>query len=113
MLNSVVLVGRAGQNPEVKYYESGKIYATFNLAVDRPRKRDGERITDWFRIDMWGRLAERANEYIRKGALLGIQGRLEFKKWQDEQGNIKETGYIAAHDFRLLSSRQDTANLQI
>lgn len=111
MLNSVILVGRVGQNPEVKYYESGKVYATFNLAVDRPRKQDGERITDWFRIDLWGRLAELANEYIRKGTLLGIRGRLEFKKWQDEQGNIKSTPYIAAHDFRLLGSKTDTLSL--
>ena len=108
MLNSVILVGRVGQNPEVKYYESGKVFASFTLAVDRPaRKQNAEKITDWFRIDLWGRLAEITNEYVRKGSLVGIQGRLEFKKWEDNHGNVKETAYISANNLRLLGSKQD------
>jgi len=59
MLNSVVLVGRAGADPEIKYFESGRAKTKFNLAVDRPTKRvEGQDNTDWFRIELWGKPAE-------------------------------------------------------
>ncbi len=108
MINTVLLVGRVGQAPSIKYYESGKIQTSFSLAVNRPKKsHDFDDITDWFRIEIWGRFAEIANEYIRRGTLVGIEGRLEFKKWKDNYGNEKETFVIVASNFRLLSSKND------
>jgi single-strand DNA-binding protein len=106
MLNSVVLVGRAGADPEIKYFDSGSVKTTFNIAVDRPVKRtEGVDSTDWFRIELWGKQAEIANEYVRKGKLVGIQGRLEFSRWTDQSGQKHEMPIIAANSMRLLGSK--------
>ena len=79
-INTVILVGRAGQNPGIRYLESGKTLAFFNLAVDRPRLTpDAESQTDWFKIEVWGRQAAVAHEYIKKGSLIGVRGRLELR----------------------------------
>ena len=109
MVNSVVLVGRAGQDPELKYLEpSGTAKATFSLAVDRPVKRtEGVDTTDWFRIELWEKQAQIAADYVRKGSLVGIQGRLEFQKWKDPQGQWREMPVIRASSLRLLGSRSD------
>ena len=108
MINTVILVGRVGQAPNIKYYESGKIQTTFSLAVNRPKKsQELDDVTDWFRIEIWGRFAEVANEFIRRGTLVGIEGRLEFKKWKDKSGLDKESFIVQASNFRLLSSKND------
>jgi single-strand DNA-binding protein len=108
MINTVILVGRVGQAPSIKYFESGKIQTNFSLAVNRPKSSSvQEDITDWFRIEIWGRFAEIANEYIRRGTLVGVEGKLEFKKWKDSFGNEKESFVIVASNFRLLSSKND------
>lgn len=109
MLNSVVLVGRVGADPEIKYFETGRVKTTFNLAVNRPVKRtEGVDSTDWFRIELWGKQAEIANEYVRKGSLIGIEGRLEFSRWTDANGAKHEMPIISASNLRLLGSRQDS-----
>jgi single-strand DNA-binding protein len=109
MLNSVVLVGRAGADPEIKYFESGRAKTTFNLAVDRPVKRtEGVDTTDWFRIELWGKSAEIAAEYVKKGKLVGIVGRLEFSRWNDANGQKHEMPVIAANELRLLGSKNDS-----
>jgi single-strand DNA-binding protein len=110
MLNSVVLVGRAGQNAGegMKYFESGKVRTVFNLAVNRPvRRGDGRDVTDWFRIELWGRTAEIAGEYVRKGSLVGILGRLEIQSWTDSNGTKHTTPVIAASQLKLLGGRGD------
>jgi single-strand binding protein len=70
MVNSIVLVGRAGRDPEMRYFESGRVKTTFSIAVNRPTK---EKETDWFDIEIWGRQAEIAGEYVRKGSLIGLK----------------------------------------
>lgn len=106
MLNSVVLVGRAGAQPELRYFESGKVQAIFPLAVDRPRRRDAESVTDWFSIELWGRQAQVAAEYVRKGALVGIEGRLAFHPRPEAEAD-EDPGmpYIAGSNLRLLGPR--------
>lgn len=110
MLNSVVLVGRAGADAQIKYFESGTAKTTFNLAVDRPVKRtEGVDTTDWFRIELWEKDAEIAAEYVKKGKLVGIVGRLEFSRWTDPQGQKHEMPIIRARQLRLLGSRNENA----
>jgi single-strand DNA-binding protein len=110
MLNSVVLVGRAGADPEIKYFESGRAKTTFNIAVDKPVKRtEGQDTTDWFRIELWGKPAEIAAEYVKKGKLVGIVGRLEFNRWTDAQGAKHEMPVIAASELRLLGSKSENS----
>ncbi|PKL76137.1 MAG: single-stranded DNA-binding protein [Candidatus Melainabacteria bacterium HGW-Melainabacteria-1] len=105
-INTVILVGRAGRNPEIKYFESGKTLATFSLAVDRPRTSpNAEPKTDWFRIELWGRQAEIAFEYVKKGSLIGIKGKLAFRRHDD--GHIEH--FIYCYGLRLIGGRHDIA----
>jgi single-strand DNA-binding protein len=108
MLNSVVLVGRCGQDPEIKYFETGKAKTTFSLAVNRTMKKpDGTTDTDWFRIELWGKPAEIAAQYVKKGALIGISGSVQINRWTDNNGQKQEMPIIAAQDLRLLGSKND------
>ena len=109
MLNSVVLVGHVGKDPQVRYYDSGKVQAVFSLAVDRPVRRGegGEGVTDWFSIELWGKQAELAGSYVRKGSLVGVEGRLAFRQFNDGEGQPYDSPYIHAHGFRLLGGKGD------
>lgn len=110
-LNLVTLVGRAGMDPEVRYFESGRVVCTFSLAVNRFRK--GEDKPDWFSLELWDRTAEVAGEYVRKGSLIGVTGRLKFDRWKDKStGEERQRPIIAVDRLELLGSRQDRdANL--
>jgi len=105
MVNAVMLVGRAGRDPEMRYFESGRVKTTFSIAVNRPTK---EKETDWFDIELWGRQAEIAGEYVRKGSLLGIEGRLEFSRWTDDAGVKHSKPYVVGSNLRLLGSKKDS-----
>ena len=105
-INHIVLVGRAGRDPEMRYFESGKVVTTFSLAVNRPMK---EAQTDWFDIEIWGKQAEIAGEYVKKGSLIGVEGRIRWDSW-----NHKDTGepitrpMVIADNIRLLGSKKDS-----
>ena len=106
-INNAVIVGRAGRDPELRYFESGTTMATFSLAVNRPTKN---KETDWFEIKIWGRQAEIAGEYVRKGGLIGIEGNLDFDSWNDKTtGDLVVRPVISANNLRLLGGRQDNA----
>jgi single-strand DNA-binding protein len=104
IMNVVMLVGRAGRDPEMRYFESGRVKTTFSLAVNRPTK---EKETDWFDIELWGRQAEVAGEYVRKGSLIGVEGRLDFSRWTDDSGVRHVKPYIHGSNLRLLGSKKD------
>ncbi|MBY0358376.1 MAG: single-stranded DNA-binding protein [Candidatus Obscuribacterales bacterium] len=104
MVNAVMLVGRVGKDPEMRYFESGRVKTTFSVAVNRPTK---ERETDWFDIELWGRQAEVAGEYVRKGSLVGIEGRLDFNSWSDDSGVKQTKPYVRGSNLRLLGSKGD------
>ncbi len=91
----------------MRYFESGRVKTTFSLAVNRPTK---EKETDWFDIEIWGRQAEIAGEYVRKGSLIGIEGRLDFSKWTDDAGTKNVRPIINANGLRLLGSKRDNAS---
>ncbi len=104
-LNVVHLVGRAGADPEVKFFETGKILCKFTLAVDRRSKKDDQ--PDWFNLEIWGRTAEIASEYVRKGKQVSIKGKLKIDAWQDQNGNQRSTPKIIVNDLQLLGSKAD------
>lgn len=108
MINSVVLVGRVGQDPDMKYFESGKVKTTFSIAVNRWTK-EGDK-TDWFNIELWDKNAEVAGEYVRKGRLVGVEGKLDISKWKDADGSTRERFFIRATNLRLLGSKKDDAS---
>ena len=105
-VNQVTLAGRVGGDPEIRYFESGSSLAKFSLAVNRPTR---DKQTDWFDITLWGRQAEIAGEYVRKGSLVAIEGQLDFDSWNDKTTNelvVKPT--INGQNLRLLGGRNDT-----
>jgi single-strand DNA-binding protein len=105
-LNIVTLVGRAGRDPEVKYFESGSVVCNLTLAVNRPTRNSNE--PDWFNLEIWGKTAEVAGNYVRKGSLIGVQGSLKFEHWQDRStGANRSKPVIRVDRLDLLGSKQD------
>ena len=100
-INTINLVGRAGREPDVRYFESGSIVANFTIAVNR-RSRDEE--PDWFNLEIWGKQAQIAADYVKKGSLIGITGSFKIDSWKD-----KNTG---EDRLNLLGSRKDSDNNQ-
>ena len=87
MLNSIVLQGRLGGTPELRYTKTGKAVATVSLAVSRSRKgKDGEYPTDWFKLVFWGGTAEYVSKRYEKGEIIIIRGRMESRTWDDDDG---------------------------
>lgn len=104
-INSVNLVGRAGQDPDVRYFESGNVVCNFSLAVNRRQKNSQP---DWFRIQLWGKTAEVAADYVRKGSLIGITGALDIEHWNDRQtGGDRSSPIIKGNQLSLLGSKAD------
>jgi len=104
-VNSVTLVGRAGRDPEVRYFESGSMVANLSMAVNR-RSRDDE--PDWFKLEIWGKQAQVAADYVRKGSLLGIIGSFKLDNWTDRtSGEERSKPVIRVDRLELLGSRGD------
>ena len=85
-MNTATIVGRAGQDAEIKYFESGKVKTTFSLAVGRWDSKSKEEVTDWFNIEVWDKQAEFAGEYVKKGREVAVDGRVSISKWTDQTG---------------------------
>jgi single-strand DNA-binding protein len=107
-VNKVILVGRLGRDPESRFTSSGQQVCNFTLATDETFKdRAGERQkrTEWHRIVLWGRLAEISQQYLKRGSLVYIEGRLQTRQWDDRTGNKRTTTEIVANAMKMLSSR--------
>src|SRR5271170_4369740 len=111
-VNKVILVGRLGRDPETRYTGSGQAVANFSLATDETFKdRSGERQkrTEWHKIVVWGKQAEIAQQYLKKGSQIFLEGRIQSREWTDKE-NQKRTSYeIVATNFRMLGSKSDSA----
>ena len=108
-VNKVILVGNLGADPETKYLPSGDAVANIRLATtDRWKdKASGEmkEATEWHRIAFFGRLAEIAGEYLKKGSQVYVEGRIRTRKWQDKEGHDRYTTEIVADSMQMLGSR--------
>lgn len=107
-VNKVILIGRLGRDPETRYTSSGQAVCNFTLATDESFKdRAGERQkrTEWHRIVMWGKLAEISQQYLKKGTMIYVEGRLQTRQWDDRSGNKRTTTEIVANVMRMLSPR--------
>ncbi len=105
--NHVTLIGNLGKDPQVT--EGGTLRVSFSLAVDRVRSDDsGERReeADWFTIVAWGRVAEICRDYLSKGSLVLISGRLQARRWQDDKGQWHNITEVIAREVVLLNSRE-------
>jgi single-strand DNA-binding protein len=111
-VNKVILVGRLGRDPETRYTGSGQAVCNFSIATDETFKdRNGERQkrTEWHKIVVWGKLAEICQQYLKKGAQIFIEGRIQSREWQDKEGNKRTSFEIVARDMRMLGSRGESA----
>src|SRR5271157_4435525 len=109
-VNKVILVGRLGKDPEVRFTGGGQAVANFTMATDYSYKdRNGERQkrTEWHRIVAWRKLAEIVQQYLKKGSLIYIEGRIETREWQDKEGQKRYTTEIIANEMRMLGGRGD------
>jgi single-strand DNA-binding protein len=113
MINKAILVGRLGRDPETRYTSTGQAVCNFTMATDESFKsRSGERQqrTEWHRIVMWGKLAEIAQQYLKKGQLVYIEGRLQTRQWDDKRdGSKKTTTEIVANSMKMLGGRAEGA----
>ena len=107
-INSVTLVGRAGRDPEVRYFESGTVVANLTMAVNR-RNREDE--PDWFNLEIWGKQAQVAADYVKKGSLIGVTGSFKMDSWKDRNtGEDRSKPVVRVDRLELLGSRRDSEN---
>lgn len=108
MLNKVILIGRVGKDPEMKYGTSGDAIANFSLATSKRYKdKSGEMVekTEWHNISAYRRLAEIIGEYVKKGALIYIEGEIHTRKWQDKDGSDRYSTGIVASEMTMLGGK--------
>jgi single-strand DNA-binding protein len=108
-VNKVILVGRLGQNPEVRYTPSGAAVANFSVATNESwTDKNGQKQerTEWHKVVVWGKLAELCNQFLAKGRQVYLEGRLQTRQWQDKDGQTKYTTEIQAQTIQFLGGQE-------
>ncbi len=115
-VNKVILVGNLGKDPEIRYTASGSSVANVTVATAESwkDKNTGERVekTEWHRVVFFSRLAEIVGQYLHKGSQVYIEGRLQTRKWQGQDGNDRYTTEIVANEMQMLGSKGEAAGAQ-
>jgi len=107
MLNKVILIGRLTKDPELRHTQNGHAVANFDLAVDRPfTGQDGEKETDFIRINVWRKQAENAAYYLQKGSMAAVEGRLQIRSYQDKEGIKRKAAEVVADNVRFLDGKK-------
>jgi single-strand DNA-binding protein len=104
------LIGRLGHDPEVRVTPNGRKFARFNVAVNRVWNNDsGERhvSTDWFSVEVWGRLCEICEQYLSKGRLVYVEGRMQNERWEDDKGETRSRAKLVAQEMQMLDRPGD------
>lgn len=103
-MNCITLVGRAGRDAQLRYLDGGKVVANLTLAVNRGRDQE----PDWFNLEIWDKQAQVAGDYVKKGSLIGVIGRLQMQKWTDKStGETKSKPVVVVTRLELLGSKKD------
>ncbi len=114
-LNKVMIIGRLGRDPEMRYTPSGRPVTTFSVATSRSwNTADGERRTqtEWFNVVAWSSLAEICNQFLTKGQQVYIEGRLQTRQWEDDQGKRHSSVEIVANEMIILGSRRSDSSAE-
>ena len=115
-VNKVILVGNLGQDPEVRYMPNGNAVANISVATSETWKDkntgDNQERTEWHRVVLFRRLGEIAGEYLKKGSKVYIEGKLQTRKWQDQNGQDRYTTEIVADQMQMLDSRGGGAPME-
>lgn len=111
-INTVVLTGRLGRDPELRFFESGSSVCSFSIAVNQWDKKTEKEIAHWFDVQVWGKRGEALANYCRKGSKVTVQGRLEQNTWQDKDGNKRSSVRVSAAqvDFTVNRDEQSQSN---
>ncbi len=107
-VNKAIIIGNLGKDPEMRFMPSGDAICNFSIATtDSWKDKSGEKQekTEWHRISMFGKLAEIAGEYLKKGSQVYVEGRLQTRKWQDKDGHERYTTEIVADRMQMLGSK--------
>ncbi len=113
-LNKVMIIGRLGRDPEMRYTPSGRPVTTFSIATSRTwNTSDGERHTEteWFNVVAWGSLAEICKQYLTKGQQVYVEGRLQTRHYDDAEGNKRISTEIVANEMIMLGDRRESNDL--
>ncbi|HEY8463265.1 MAG TPA: single-stranded DNA-binding protein [Bacillota bacterium] len=112
-MNHIVLIGRLTRDPELRYTPNGVAVANFDLAVDRPTSnQQGERQTDFIRIVVWQKQAELCANYLKKGRLVGIEGRLQIRNYETQDGQKRRVAEVVANFVQFLDrNREENQNV--
>ena len=111
-LNKVMIIGRVGREPEMRYTPSGRPVTTYSVQTSRSwNTSNGERHTEteWFNVVAWGTLAEICKQYLTKGQQVYIEGRLQTRQWEDNEGNRHNSTEIVANEMIVLGERREDA----
>jgi len=107
-INTITLVGRAGRDPELRFFESGTSVANLTMAVDKASSNREEE-PDWFSLEIWGKQAQVAADYVRKGSLIGVVGRMTIEQWTDRNtGERRSKPVVKVERLALLGSKSDS-----
>lgn len=109
-LNKVMIIGRLGRDPEMRYTPSGRPVTTYSVKTSRTwNTADGERHTEieWFNVVAWGSLAEICKQYLTKGQQVYVEGRLQTRHWEDAEGNKHSSTEIVANEMIMLGDRRE------
>lgn len=110
-MNHIVLIGRLTRDPELRYTPNGVAVANFDLAVDRPvPNQQRERETDFIRIVVWQKQAEHCANYLKKGRLVAVEGRLQIRSYETQDGQKRRVAEVVANQVQFLDRAQDGAS---
>ncbi|MTI31473.1 single-stranded DNA-binding protein [Xanthovirga aplysinae] len=112
-VNKAILIGRLGKDPEIRHLESGVAVANFTLATSESytKRETGQKVeqTEWHNIVAWRRLAEITEQYLKKGSLVYIEGKITTRQWDDKEGNKRYTTEIVAQNLSMLDTKGQVA----
>jgi single-strand DNA-binding protein len=114
-LNKVLIIGRLGRDPEMRYTPSGRPVTTFSVGTNRTwSTADGERHTEteWFNVVAWSNLAEICKQYLTKDKLVYVEGRLQTRHWEDQEGNKHSSTEIVANEMIMLDERKESGSTE-
>lgn len=108
MLNRIILIGRLTRDPELRYTPSGVPVASFSVAVDRPfTNQQGERETDFIDVVVWRKLADLCGQYLAKGRLVALEGRLQIRSYETQEGQRRKVAEVVADNVKFLDKGKD------
>lgn len=109
-MNKVVLLGRLTKDCDVRYTSTGKVVCQFTMAVDRPFNKDGQKEADFIPVVMWGKQAEVAGNSLQKGHRVLVEGRLQIRSYDDNNGNKRYVTEVIANSFEFIERKGDGGN---